>query len=248
MSFLQSLFTRSQVRATVLRAENITPRMRRLALGGVAIADWLQANAASVNKPAAWVKVTLDGRSGRGYTLRRVDTEVGVIDLDFVLHGEGEGKGTVSDWARLTRPGDAVEIQGPRNGGFQLFADSRWFWLAADATALPAVARILEVLPANIEAHVFLVIHDSAERQPLNSLARLQVEWGYSTVPQRDCIPAVRPLTQSPDLAMPGQVWIAGEADWVKSWRAFWLNERHQDRRYVNAKGYWKAGERGHRG
>jgi NADPH-dependent ferric siderophore reductase len=40
---------------------------------------------------------------------------------------------------------------------------------------------------------------------------------------------------------------MAGEADWVKSWRGFWLDDRRLERGRVSARGYWKEGERGHR-
>ncbi len=44
-----------------------------------------------------------------------------------------------------------------------------------------------------------------------------------------------------------GQVWIAGEARWVKSWRAFWLESKNLNPAKISSKGYWKLGEHDYR-
>ncbi|GHU25497.1 hypothetical protein AGMMS50256_00020 [Betaproteobacteria bacterium] len=150
-------------RSIVQRCTGITPRMRRLALGGPDVVAWLKSD--GVEFPAAWVKLRLDGRDGRGYTIRQVDKREGTIDIDFVLHYDGPDNGTVSDWARFARPGDQVDIRGPRAGGFRLLPDSKWIWLAADACALPAAQAIMESLPAGVEVHALFVVHDNDERQ-----------------------------------------------------------------------------------
>jgi NADPH-dependent ferric siderophore reductase len=249
MSFFRSLWSsrpsRSQVGAIVLRGASVTPRMRRLTLGGPDIAAWIGLD--GVESPAAWVKLRPDGRDGRGYTIRRVNRREGTIDIDFALHHDGPDNGTVSDWARHVLPGERVDIQGPRNGDFRPRPDSQWLWLAADACALPAALSIVESLPAGIEVHALFVVHDSDERQPIQSAADVRVTWEYSATPEKYCRPTGRFPTDLPDSGAPGQVWMAGEADWVKSWRAFWLDDRRLERARVSAKGYWKEGERGHR-
>jgi NADPH-dependent ferric siderophore reductase len=247
MSFIRSLFAPTQAEAQVLSAANVTPRVRRLVLGGPGITRWLD-NAAT-RTPAAWVKVTPAGRASRAYTIRHIDERDASLHLDFALHGAGADSGTVSDWARLAQAGERVSIRGPRKADYRLLPDSKWLWLAADATALPAAQSILESLPAGIEVYAFFAVHDEAEHQPIHSAANAHVNWVYAPTPPKDCGPDQLPATGGlPDPRAPGQVVIAGEADWVKSWRAFWLNERRLENSRVNARAYWKRGSRGHRG
>jgi NADPH-dependent ferric siderophore reductase len=249
MGFFQSLRpSRPQVKAIVLRGARITPRIRRLALGGPDVAAWLESD--GVDSPGACVKLYPNGRDGRGYTIRKVDKREGSIDIDFALHYDGPDNGTISDWARFARPGDPVGIRGPK-GGFRLLPDSKWIWLAADACALPAAQSIMESLPAGVEVHALFVVHDDDERQAVQSPADLHITWEYSTAPRKYRRPAEgvqADIQNIPDLDSPGQVWMAGEAGWVKSWREFWLNGRRLERGRVSAKGYWKEGERGHHG
>jgi len=236
---------RSRVNAIVLQTLEITPRMRRLVLGGPELAAWL--SSAGVREPAAWVKVFPPGRDGRAYTIRRVHEAAGTVDIDFVLHGEGKDSGSVSDWARIAKCGDQVGIAGPRSGGFFLLPDSKWVWLAADASALPAAQSIMENLPHGIQCQALLIVHDDEERQLVRSPARLDLQWRHwrqraHTLEEADLL-----LTGIGELDGPGQAWIAGEAEWVKSWRTFWLEHRNLDRQRLSSKGYWKIGGRDHR-
>ncbi|WP_415213566.1 siderophore-interacting protein [Shinella sp.] len=45
----------------------------------------------------------------RTYTVRRLDPEVGTIDVDFVLHGDHN---LGSRWALNARPGDVIGVRG----------------------------------------------------------------------------------------------------------------------------------------
>ncbi|WP_047473750.1 siderophore-interacting protein, partial [Delftia sp. ZNC0008] len=71
---------------TVLKVQSVTPRMRRITLGGEQIAAFSRAPA--VDTPAAWVKLFLPTGEGRAYTLRSVDCQAGTLDIDLVLHGD----------------------------------------------------------------------------------------------------------------------------------------------------------------
>ena len=234
--------SRVRVRAIVLQNFALTPRMRRLVLGGPDLAAWLASD--GVHAPAAWVKLFPPGREGRAYTISSVDDQANTLSLDCVLHGDGHDHGTVSDWVRRAQGGEQVELSGPRNGGFYLLPDARWLWLGADASALPAAQSILGSLPSGIEVHAMLQVHDDAERQPLDSTAQLNVVWHRS--------PAVADFAGRPPLPMrqrcgPGQVWLAGEAFWVKNWKNYWLEQEGLERHRLSAKGYWQIGERDHR-
>lgn len=237
---------RVRTQAHVLAADDLTPLMRRLTFGGSTLRPLIDVD--GIDAAATWVKVFVSGREGRAYTVRNIDRGTGILDIDFVLHGNDGDDGSVSAWARFAQPGEVVSIAGPRDGGFSLQPDAHWVWLAGDASALPAVQSILERLPSGISAHVHIEVEDEAERQQLRTPAFLYETWHYSTPPsdkQGQNLASILSNLRYPE--GPGQVWIAGEASAVKTIRLHWLQNRGLDRRCVSAKGYWKTGEKDHR-
>ena len=238
--------SRARVSAVVLSATNLSPLVRRLVLGGAELTDWL--GSVETRAPAAWIKVFPPGREGRAYTIRRVDDEAATLTVDFVMHGQGPDCGSVADWARFAQPGDAIQIAGPRVGGFALMPDTNWVWIAADASALPAAQSILESLPAGLSAAALLAVEDEYEHQPVRSAARVLIQWRHGLQPPHALPADDSMLEHMAGLKAPGQVWIAGEVEWMKSWRRYWLDELGLDRLRLSGKGYWKQGERDYRG
>jgi NADPH-dependent ferric siderophore reductase len=108
----------------------------------------------------------------RIYTLRRVDAEAGEVDIDFVLH-DGDGM-PGARFAAEAMSGDIVGMTGP-GGGDPPAAD--WVLLLGDQTALPAIARILENLPARSRAVVRIEVANAEEEQQLVSSASLDLRW-----------------------------------------------------------------------
>jgi NADPH-dependent ferric siderophore reductase len=245
--FLRRL-ARSTINASVMDALQITPRVRRLALGGPGVAAWLGSE--DVAAPAAWVKLTPPGCGARGYTIRALDRAAGILQIDFALHVDehGQDRGAVAGWARSARPGDVVSLSGPRDGGFALRPDARWVWLAADATALPAVQTILAALPQDMPVFALIAVHDENEHQDIATAARLQTLWRHRLEPVHTLREDDPVLRASAELRGSGQVWMAGETDWVRGWKQYWMQQRQLESARVSCKGYWKVGARGHRG
>ena len=78
------------------------------------------------------------------------------LDIDFVLHLHG-GSGPAAEWAAAAQPGDPLLLVGPcaRWGDclgieFAPGAAERLL-LVGDETAVPAIAAILETLPAHVQ-------------------------------------------------------------------------------------------------
>ncbi|WP_211090139.1 siderophore-interacting protein [Pseudothauera nasutitermitis] len=176
-----------------------------------------------VEKPAA-----------RDYTPRRYDAQAGELDIDFVLHEEG----VATDWARAARPGDWIGVGGPR--GSQLFgAGFDWYLLAGDATALPAIARRLEELPAG--AHVVAVIEvaDAEDELPLASRADARVHWVHRAADELPGAALVRALG---DLQLPagkGFAWAACETETVQRLRDLLIEARGMPKDQVKVSAYW---------
>ncbi|MCF7697685.1 siderophore-interacting protein, partial [Mycetohabitans sp. B2] len=80
----------------------------------------------------------------RDYTPRRYDRHAGELDLEFALHDAGPA----SAWARQAQPGQWLGVGGPRSS-LVIPTDFDWHLLIGDDTALPAIARRLDELPAD---------------------------------------------------------------------------------------------------
>jgi len=233
-------------RLHVLRVTDLTPRMRRITLGGPELAGFLSQGAddhikllfaSTPEQQAALQTLVLGGTSDEGvkpdmrdYTPRRIDLDAGELDIDFVLHGDGPA----ATWAAQAEPGQFLHLGGPRSS--TLVADVfDSYWLIGDETALPAIARRLEELPANRRALVVIEIEDDAERQPLTSAADVDVTWVNRH--RQDLLSVVRGMTP-PSGAL--YAWIATEAGLSRHVRKVLLEEHGLDEHLVKAAGYWR--------
>lgn len=193
------------------------------------------------NGPAAHIKVIFSGeapnRIMRTYTPRRYDRATLELDVDFVLHGVGPA----SDWASQAEPGQKLRIGGPGRN-YVVDRSAQWFLLAGDDTALPAIATILEVLPATAQARVLAEVVDRAEELNLESRARVETTWLHrGEDPNRAgelLEQAIRTLQWPPE----SRIYVACEAGAMRRIRKYLLAEQKIDRNQVTTRGYWKLG------
>jgi len=170
----------------------------------------------------------------RTYTVRRFDAAAGELDVDFVLH---EGHGPAAAWARDARPGAWVGVSEP--GGRYVADPAAAFHLViGDESALPAVATVLDALPADVPAFAYLEVADPAEEQPLPGEATTHWVHRVDRSPGEPLTEAVRAAVL-PDGR--GQAWLSGESACVRDLRRHLLDDRGFDRRAVYATGYWRA-------
>lgn len=108
----------------------------------------------------------------RDDTPRRFDAAAAELDLESAPHGDGPA----AAWAAQAAPGDVVGVAGPR-GLFVVPLDYDWHVLNGNESALPAIARRLEELPAGVQALVLLETGDMADRRALPSRANLHLQW-----------------------------------------------------------------------
>jgi NADPH-dependent ferric siderophore reductase len=179
----------------------------------------------------------------RTYTVGAVRRDPAEVDVDFALHGD---LGPASRWAQRAQPGDAVSILAPTtrdNGGieFDLPDGTGWVLLAADETALPALANILAELPAGIPVRAFVEVGHPDDRIALPTEADAEVSWLVRTGPDRTTalLGAVGAL---PFPAGAAYAWLAGESACVRALRRHLVAERGLDRKAVSFTGYWRQG------
>lgn len=239
--------------ANVVRTVSITPRMRRITLGG----EGLQPLFEGERLPADAIKLYLPrpGQAGfmpefgilptpdnefyiRAYTIRRFNRDAHELDIDIVLHGDSPG----SVWARTVKPGDQVGFVGPRHD-YLAPDNTDWYLFAGDETAQPAICAIVESLPGTARAFIFLEVTDELDEVPIHTDADIKVTWlhrddvhaGKSDLLEQ----AIRHL-EWPD----GKpfIWVAGETGVVRGIRSYLRHEHEVAKEHVHISGYWRYG------
>lgn len=173
----------------------------------------------------------------RTYTVRAHRPEMSEIDIDFLLH---PGAGPGASWAAAAVAGDEVALLGPY-GLYSVPDNTEWQLLAGDESALPAIAAIMESLPASTSAQVFIEVHDSADELPLHTAGDVDVHWTH----RRGALPGEAVLAAVHAAELPsGQpyAWLSGEAGLVRSLRRHLVRERDVDKRVITFTGYWRQG------
>jgi NADPH-dependent ferric siderophore reductase len=224
----------------VARVQALNPHMVRVTLEGDELAGFQSASFDDHLKvffPAPSVDRLPEGEPrpiGRDITPRRYDAVRDELDLEFVLHDEGPA----ASWARQAAPGQYLGVGGPR-GSMIIPTDFDWHLLIGDETALPAIARRLEELPAHTRALVMVEVADASAQVPLESRAEHYVSWCHRRGPGEVLMRELRRLV------LPGGegfVWAAGESAVIREARDFLCNERGVDKRRIRAASYWKRG------
>ncbi|HUK59988.1 MAG TPA: siderophore-interacting protein [Stellaceae bacterium] len=177
----------------------------------------------------------------RHYTIRRFDRATKRVDVDFVLHDHATPG---VEWARHAKPGDAIDIRGPR-GRIALAPDAAWNLFSGDETALPAIFALAEALPKGAKARIFLEIADEGEKETLHSPADVEVTW----LLRNGAAPGARPLLVDAvaGFKLPsgkGHAFILGETSSVRARRHDLLG-RGMDRSQIYSEGYWRPGRIG---
>ncbi|WP_338920518.1 siderophore-interacting protein [Pseudomonas silesiensis] len=235
-------------RLEVVRVVDLTPRMRRITLGGPELEGFVSLGTDDHIKlffpQNAAEQATLEtlvlgaGKDNgpmpamRDYTPRRYDLDTLELDIDFVLHGDGPA----ATWAEQARPGQFLHIGGPRGS---MVVPDRFdsYLLIGDETALPAIARRLEGLAANRQALVIVEVENGAEQQKLESPAQVNVIWVLREGGRNNLLTTVK------ELQMPSgnlYAWVATESKVSRQIRRVLLDEHGLDEQFVKAVGYWR--------
>ncbi|KYH43030.1 siderophore-interacting protein [Branchiibius sp. NY16-3462-2] len=245
----------------VLEVSDVTPRMRRIVIGGdqlgafttpdgIAVPplrnegfdDHVKVIVPDAGQPRAVPPRQVEGHldwsgasAAKDYTPRDWDPRTGRLTLDFVKHDGG----VASAWSLSAEVGDPVHIAGPKSSAL-LPADVDRLLVGGDETALPAIGRLLQEWPAGVGGQVFVEVADAAEQQDLPVPDGVTLTWlhrrgvaaGHSTV-LADAVTAM----PWPDGSV--YCWFAGEAMSLKPIRRY-LKERGVPADCLEVSGYWR--------
>ncbi|MCC9145826.1 MULTISPECIES: siderophore-interacting protein [unclassified Arthrobacter] len=248
---------RPLVTLEVLRREQISGHMVRVVAGGPGF-DRFQPNSCADAYCKIWFGPqgrpidgsedleTLRSRSerehwpvSRTYTIRNVDHQAREVSIDFVVHGD---EGLAGPWAASAQAGEPLTFSGP-GGAFNPDPDADWYLLAADESALPAVATVLRALPQDAVGHAFVEVAGPQDQQPVEKPAGVELTWlhrGDTPAGRSRLLTDAVSTVRWRDGAV--QVFAHGEREVMKSLRDVLFSHRGLERRQVSLSGYWAAG------
>lgn len=243
--------------ATVVSAEDVTPRMRRVKFACPDVTPFVGGDmhvrllVPPKDRTPVWPGLGEDGRIAwpkgkdeilvRVYTVRTVDLDRSELWIDFLQHPAPGTATPGADFARDASPGDKVALIGPGGGDLP---QAETMLLAGDESALPAIARILEQAPAGSRVEAIIEVEDEAEEQPLPTQASSNVRWLHRNSYPADATAVLRnSIKEAIDVVGPDTyVWVACEKQDIREIRAL-LNERGHDRSRRYIAWYWERGK-----
>jgi len=243
-------------RVQVRNSQRLTPHMQRVVVTGEELADFQTPSPDDhikllfPNSQGEFILPTL-GENGiawpenaepspaRDYTPRRFDAQNLELVLDFVLHEPG----IAASWALNAQPGDELVIGGPR--GSRLLADDYDnYVLIGDETALPAIARRLEELPAGAYTEVLIEVPEASDCQTLSTSTHMSLTWLYRNGEEAASSTLLeKVLPNLPALEGDTFYWIACESTRARNMRLFLQEQKQVNKEWIHATGYWKARE-----
>ncbi len=176
--------------------------------------------------------------TARDFTPRRFDREARELDIEFAMHEAGPA----ASWAAQAQVGQYLGVGGPR-GSFVVPTGFDWHLLIGDDTALPAIARRLEELPAGTRAAAVIEVAEPSAQIEFVTQAELHLVWCYrnDASPRGESLLRAVRDTYLPDTGE-GYVWAAGESATIRAVRQHLCTARGVDKSRIRAASYWKQG------
>lgn len=234
---------------TVTANEPLSPHMRRIWLRGEDLGRFDRLDVLHVRlffppaglREPVWPMIGANGLpeaiaphlkpAVRKYTIRHIDVASGSVAIDFVLHGDA---GPGSRFASHATAGDRIGMAGPGGRGL---VEAQHYVFMADATGLPALARMLEHLPAEARGEAVVEVAGPDEEIVLRGPPGIALRWLHRTAGARlEEAFAALGLPEEPIY-----LWVAAEhASFLEIRAAARRRLRESDRQLVV--GYWREG------
>ncbi|SDX35314.1 NADPH-dependent ferric siderophore reductase, contains FAD-binding and SIP domains [Arthrobacter sp. cf158] len=239
-------------RAEVISTRLLTPGMVRITFGGSGLAgfdttgvgdEYLRVFLPDPGTHEARLPIStgdswdwsegVEPSAMRTYTVRAVDSAAGTVDIDFVVHDGG----LAASWAQRAQVGDVVGLNSP-TGLYEPPAGLQWQILLADATGLPAVARLVEQTPPGVRTRVLIEVEDPSHQQELALGAGTEVAWIYGgNGHSQSRLDEVLRSMELPGGV--GYIWVAGETKVLRGIRKYLRHEKKLTPESYKLIGYW---------
>ena len=240
----------------VTRVESVTPWLRRITIGGAALAGF------TADEPAASVRLLIP-RPGenelviptwrgnefllpggvkptiRTFTPRAFDPVALELDVDVVIHGHGPA----SDWAAGAILGCPAAVSGPGRG-YTVDASASRFVIVGDESAIPAIRQVVDALPVDVSALMLIEVSRPDARTPISGRAEAPITWldlADDAPPGSQLVDAMKDTP----IDAGTRIWAAGEAAAMQRIRRHCFDEIGVPRAHCTIRGYWKHGRGG---
>lgn len=239
----------------VLRTERIAPSLVRLWIGGAGFATFTPNDRTDAYIKLSFAKPRLgleppydiaalrerlapeDLPVTRTYTVRALRDDA--LAIDVVVHGD---LGIAGPWAARARPGDRVVFGGP-GGGYRPDETADWHLMLGDESALPAIARSIEALPADAAGLAIIEVRDASEEVAITAPVGVEVRWLHRGEPSAEKVGLLARAVAA--LEFPAgrpHVFAHGERESMKALRDELFARRGLARAQVSLSGYWALG------
>lgn len=253
---------RRMITARVERTERLSENFLRMTIGGPELADfeyqgWDQCFRLFFPRPGqsdlrmptfagnGWIAqyylMPIKTRpTVRNYTVRALRRDVGELDVDFVVHGDGPA----ATWAAAAKPGDPVGLF-DEGTMYSPNAEAAWQVLAADESGLPAAAAIAEQTPDSLPTVVYAEVPTDDDVLPLAVGPHVTVRWFPRN--DHDRIPGSLLHEELTRTELPGSgrgsVLLVGESAFATGVRRHLVNSLGVPKADITFFGYWKHGK-----
>jgi NADPH-dependent ferric siderophore reductase len=121
--------------------------------------------------------------------------------------------------------------------------DFDWYLLVGDETAVPAIGRRLQELPAGVRVIAVIEVADAAEELAFDTHTKLEMHWLH----RKGAAAGNHLLLQRAlsEISLPpgeGYAWVAAEAGVAKALRRYLIDQRGLAKDRLKAAAYWKQG------
>ncbi len=245
--------------ARVCNITDTTPHLRRISLTHPSLKDVGELN------PGAHVKIIVPHEKGkeaiipdyvnssndrrndrnqsvkRTYTIRKLDMVSGIMDIEFVLHGDN---GPASAWATNVSINDYLGLGIKQSRKIINWSD--WYMFVGDESAIPAIAAILESLPEGTPGSAFIVVNSSLGIFQINTKSSVKIYWlsreEEPSVNYRQLLKGLEDLEVPDALHYSRYAFIAGEHDMVNTVKKHVSQQLGFEREELHATIYWTRG------
>ena len=221
--------------ATVVTSQKLSASVHEVVMAGHAT------SLAGVPGNDVMVRVSSDPAHHvrRRYSVRAVDESRDTFTLWVTTHHEGAG----SRWARHAKPGDHVDVVGPR-GKISLDPLADWHLFVGDVSALGAFYRMVDSIDAPGRAICIVEIDNAIDALTNAYVGESSVTGIFVNRDQRAPGDATGLLNGLSAFAMPpdaGHAYLFGEFDVIRVLRSALL-DRGLAEGEISRKAFWRSG------
>lgn len=196
--------------------------------------DIKQPQLPTVGKNSEIIWPTDSNWHGREYTVRRYFPESLELVVDFILHETGPANA----WVTNAVVHDPLVVIGPRIS--RAIPHEPHLLAIGDATAIPAIARLLEDVPATTTLDVYILAEEAMAGTYFAYRYVERVNW---IKPIGDPLRVLSEALSETPLPDRSWAWVAGETSLVVGIRRLLVNTHRLDKDRIQFTGYWKQAE-----